>query len=329
VAAANLANSDQAFELHITRTFDAPRDLVWDVWTDAAHARHWMGPRPYPAIAFEQDARVGGKWSLTLKGIEDGRVLTQRGVFQEITPKEKVVYTLRWDESHPAHGPDMLVTVTFKDEGKGKTRMDFRQQGLPSKEERDGHEEGWGSAFDRFDDLITVSRKAGDKIVWLYPEDDPVILASRLFNAPRELLWECFTKAEHMVKWWGANKYEGRVEKYDVRVGGEWAIKHIAKEESDRRWEDDGVGFKFFGKFLELKRPELFIWTFGFKAPGIPDMPPAEEIYSFTDIGGKTLLVSLSRYPDLESRDGMRETDMESGAEETYERLDALLNTLR
>lgn len=313
MAAANPENrAQESFELHISRVFDAPRDLVWDAWTQPAHMRHWNGPRHHPGVAFESDFRVGGAWRGVLKSVESGRELTQSGEYREIKPKEKLVYTFAWNEAHPAHGPDMLISVAFKDEG-AKTRVEFTQQFLPSEAERDGHKEGWTSCFGRLDDLLVVTSDAGAKIVWLYPENEPVMLASRVFDAPRELVWECFTKAEHMAKWWGPRNYTAEVKQYDVRVGGKWRIAHTANGET---WE-------FFGEFRELRRPDLFVWTFAFG-----EFPPAEEVFTFADLGGKTLLTSTSRYPTLESRNAMLETDMESGAEETYERLEELLQTL-
>src|SRR5205809_6705386 len=48
--------------LVITRVFDAPRELIWKLWTDPAHAKHWMGPRGFTATHFEQDPRPGGAW---------------------------------------------------------------------------------------------------------------------------------------------------------------------------------------------------------------------------------------------------------------------------
>ncbi len=49
-------------ELHITRVFDAPRELVWKVWTDPEHMKHWCGPRQFTATHVENDGRPGGRW---------------------------------------------------------------------------------------------------------------------------------------------------------------------------------------------------------------------------------------------------------------------------
>ena len=53
-------------ELRITRTFNAPRRLVWQAWTDPAHLQQWMGPRGFTATSLEQDVKAGGKWRVCL-----------------------------------------------------------------------------------------------------------------------------------------------------------------------------------------------------------------------------------------------------------------------
>jgi uncharacterized protein YndB with AHSA1/START domain len=94
-------------ELHITRVFDAPRELVWKVWTEPEHAKHWAGPRQFMATHFENDRRPGGKWRLCLHsdGFDTGDGvlrkldLCQGGENREIVEPERLVYTFQWDES--------------------------------------------------------------------------------------------------------------------------------------------------------------------------------------------------------------------------------------
>jgi uncharacterized protein YndB with AHSA1/START domain len=143
-----------ARELLITRVFDAPRELVWAAWTDQTHARHWWGPRHHPSTHVEIDARVGGRWRICLTGVADGRELWHGGVFREVVKNERLVFTFKWDEDGE-RGEENLVTITFADEG-GKTRMTFRQEPFVSADEREGHGEGWSSAFDRLDDALAV-----------------------------------------------------------------------------------------------------------------------------------------------------------------------------
>lgn len=164
------AGAEKTHHLVIDRVFDAPRELVWAVWTGPALAAEWMGPRGFVATHFEQDARPGGKWRLCLHsdGFDAGdgkmleRNLWQGGVFHEIVPQERVVYTFAWDDpadiglSGPKH--ETLITVAFKDQG-AKTAMRFKQEFFPTAGERDGHQGGWNSSFDRFAELVQT--KAG------------------------------------------------------------------------------------------------------------------------------------------------------------------------
>jgi len=139
--------------LVITRVFDAPRELVFKAWTDARLARNWWGPRDYPAVELEMDARPGGTWRGRLRSVETGQELPLGGVFREIVAPERIVFTFKWDEEGE-RGLETLVTVTFAEQG-GKTLMTFRHEPFQSVEERDGHRGGWGSSFDRLADYVT------------------------------------------------------------------------------------------------------------------------------------------------------------------------------
>ena len=81
----------------------------------------------------------------------EGADLLQGGEIREIVNNERIVFTFGWNDAHPAHGPEMVVSVTLSDAGAGKTKMVFRQTKLPTIAERDGHRGGWTSAFGRLD----------------------------------------------------------------------------------------------------------------------------------------------------------------------------------
>jgi len=142
--------------LTIARLFDAPRELVWRAWTDPKHAINWWGPRDYPAREVEMDVRVGGRWRHCLRSTETGADLWHGGVFREVVPPERLVFTFAWEEEGE-RGIENVVTITFTAQGK-KTLMNFRQTPFQSAEERDGHQGGWGSAFDRLDDLFASQK---------------------------------------------------------------------------------------------------------------------------------------------------------------------------
>lgn len=152
--AGNSAAAAADTELVITRDFDAPRELMFRLWTDPAHMLQWLGPRDHPAVHVEMDARPGGAWRACLRPLDGGPDLWQGGVCREAVAPERIVFTFAWDKEHPAHSHETLVTVEFAEHG-GKTRMTFRQSFLPSAEQRDGHREGWTSTFDRLADLAS------------------------------------------------------------------------------------------------------------------------------------------------------------------------------
>jgi uncharacterized protein YndB with AHSA1/START domain len=132
--------------LEIKRVFDAPREVVFQAWTDPEHLAHWWGPESHPASLIEVDPRPGGTWRGCLSGL-DGSALWQHGVFHEVVPPERLVYSFTWDDD-PTH--EMLVTVRFIERGT-KTEMIFTQRMFRSVAERDGHVAGWQSSFNRLD----------------------------------------------------------------------------------------------------------------------------------------------------------------------------------
>jgi uncharacterized protein YndB with AHSA1/START domain len=156
-------------ELHITRVFDAPRELVWKVWTDPEHMKQWAGPRQFTATHVENDGRPGGRWRLCLHsdGFDTGDGvlrkldLCQGGENREVVAPEKLVYTFQWDESTGLGSHETVVTVTFE-EHDGKTTMNFRQAFFVTDKDRDGHMRGWNSSFDKLADYLgEVQTKEG------------------------------------------------------------------------------------------------------------------------------------------------------------------------
>jgi uncharacterized protein YndB with AHSA1/START domain len=312
--------------LVLERIFDAPRDLVFEAWTKPEHLKRWFGPIDYPLSVIEQDARVGGGYTATLRSIHVGPDLAQRGVYKEIIKNEKIVFSFAWTREHAAGTHEMVVSIVFSDVGSGKakkTKMSFTQTLLPSIAQRDGHRYGWTSTFDRLDahlrallrGLGAEARDTKRRTNFAYPADEPIMIAERTFDAPRELVFEAMTKAEHMAKWWGPARYKSVVHEFDARPGGKWRITHSG---------EDG-DCTFFGDILEVTPPSKFVWTFAFA-----DYPPCTETMTLTDLGdGTTRVTNRSVYPTMEARNGMLETDMEEGASETYDRLDALLETMK
>ena len=153
----------EGYELHISRVFAAPRDLVYRAFTDPAMLARWMGPRGFDAKEIEHDIRVGGAWRLCLErnqvdpACESGgnMRLWQGGTYLEVVPPEKLVYTFAWRDRNDIPTYETTVTVTFR-ALEGKTVMDFRQGPFKTVAERDGHNVGWNSSFDRFSEFLEL-----------------------------------------------------------------------------------------------------------------------------------------------------------------------------
>jgi uncharacterized protein YndB with AHSA1/START domain len=139
-------------ELLIKRVFNASRELVFEAWTNPNHIRHWFGPKDYPATQVTMDVRPGGRWRGCLRSPETGNVLWLGGIYREVVPPERLVFTFAWEEEGE-RGLETLVTITFAEQN-GKTLMTFRQAPFQSDGERDGHRGGWTSCFDRLDDHL-------------------------------------------------------------------------------------------------------------------------------------------------------------------------------
>ena len=117
-----------------------------------------------------------------------------------------------------------------------------------------------------------MAASASDMIVDA-PAGEPVMHLTRVFDAPRELVWDTFTKAEHLARWWGPRRYAITVHEFDVRPGGKWRVSH----------SDGNKTVEFFGEYREVVKPERLARTFCFG-----DFPPIEEVYEFHDEDGKT-----------------------------------------
>jgi len=148
------------------------------------------------------------------------------------------------------------------------------------------------------------------------PSDREIVM-TRVFDAPRDLVFEAHTSCEHMRHWWGPRKYEIVSCEVDFRPGGRWRVVHRGPE---------GEEYGFGGEFREIVRPERMTWTFEFDgAPGSVSV----ETVTFEERDGKTTITATAVYDSVEARDATLESGMEVGAAETYERLDEYLETLR
>jgi len=152
-------------EITITRIFDAPRELVWKAWTEPERFMRWLGPKGYTAPVCKVDLRVGGKYLYCMRSPE-GQDFWGTGVYREIVPLERIVYTDSFADAEgnlvpPTHygfaadfPSELLVIVTFEDY-EGKTKLTLKHAGLPAGEVSQQTVVGWNESFDKLADILT------------------------------------------------------------------------------------------------------------------------------------------------------------------------------
>lgn len=151
------------------------------------------------------------------------------------------------------------------------------------------------------------------------PPGEPIVIMKRSFMAPRALVWKAFTRPEHVANWWGPARYGTiRIVKLDLRPGGEWRYEQTGP---------DGNTIAFFGTYREVNEPEKLVNTFGVEAMFDPES--CVETHSFVEDGALTHYTSFTRLDSVESRDGMVASGMETGARESMDQLEALIETLK
>ncbi len=152
-AATKSAESAQP-ELTITRVLDAPRDLVFRVWTRPEHLVRWWGPGGFTLPQCKMDLRPGGAFHYIMRSGEEGCSGSHspntehrlRGVFREIKPPERLVFTWAWEDENGQLGHETLVTVTMVEQG-AKTKLTLHQAVFESVTSRDAHNAGWSESM--------------------------------------------------------------------------------------------------------------------------------------------------------------------------------------
>lgn len=148
-------------ELVITRIFDAPRELVFKVWTDPKHVVNWWGPHGFTAPFVKIDFRVGGSFHYCMRSPE-GKDYWNKGVYREIVVPERIASTMFFSDKdgnfvEPTHyrmGPDvpseMLDTVTFSVHEGDKTKLTLHRNTPLSISKRYREDQGWAQSLERF-----------------------------------------------------------------------------------------------------------------------------------------------------------------------------------
>jgi uncharacterized protein YndB with AHSA1/START domain len=140
----------------ITRIFDAPRELVFKLWTDPEYVAKWWGPKDFTNPVCKMDAKVGGNIRIVMQG-PDGFQYPTRGLFTELIEPELIVFTSIKEDANGNAELEVLNTVTFSEEN-GKTKMVLKAVVTMSTPQAcgsvDGMDQGWNQSIDRLAETI-------------------------------------------------------------------------------------------------------------------------------------------------------------------------------
>jgi len=160
----------------MSRVFDAPRDLLWQCFTEPERMKQWWGPKGFTVIASTMDMRVGGTYHYGLKS-PDGTPMWGLFTYREIVPREKLVFVNSFSDEKrgvtrhpmtPTWPLQLLTTFTFEDAARGKTKFTVRWQTLDATEEeqetfdsaqsRQSMTNGWSGTLDQLEAYLAKGK---------------------------------------------------------------------------------------------------------------------------------------------------------------------------
>jgi len=153
------ADASEDLVLVVTRIFDAPRELIFKMFTDPKHLARFWGPKGFISTVREMDARPGGTFRIDMRG-PDGGIYPCKGVYREVVEPERIVFIGKPDGGHGCGGglpPRALVTIIFAGhDGKTTLTIDTRFDAAADRDAavKMGFNTGWASSLDRLADLL-------------------------------------------------------------------------------------------------------------------------------------------------------------------------------
>jgi uncharacterized protein YndB with AHSA1/START domain len=304
----------QPLQLEIMRIFDAPRMLVYQMWSTPDHLNKWSAPKGFTIPGARTDFREGGSWYARMCSA-DGADHRVQGTYREIVEGKRIVMTHAWLDATGKPEHETLVTVTFEDHGT-KTKMTFVQDGFASPESRDSHAGGWNECFDLLRDyLATVLRVPHAKEKSRENLSDREIVMTRLIAAPRELVFDAFKDRNHISRWWGPDGFTTTTIEMDVRPGGRWLfVMH----------GPDGKNYPNRVRYTEVRVPELL--AYDHDGGDADDGSHAfKAVITFEPDDGKTRVTLRLICASKEQREMMAKFGAIEGGNQTLSRLEAHL----
>jgi uncharacterized protein YndB with AHSA1/START domain len=313
---ARLAEQLAAVPVVVERTFNAPMEMVWKAITEREQMIKWS----FPVEAFK--AEVGFETQFNKrKGDRDFLHLWK---VTEVVLGRKITYSWKYG-GFPG---ESFVTFELFDEG-GKTRLKLTHTGLETFQPESNPDLARSNFVMGWTHIIGTSLEGFLEKSAPYIDQEFVI--SRVFDAPRELVWKAWTDPRHMTQWWGPRDFTNPVCELDVRVGGAYRITMRAP---------DGAEYPLHGFYREIVEPERLVMSMDCSAhpESWHDMvnphrdktkkPTLDCVQTVTleKVGEvRTRLTIRTRFESVTIRDGMLKVGMTEGWSLSLDRLASCL----
>ncbi len=315
-------------EAVMTYVFDAPRELVFKAYMDSALVPQWWGPRNLTTTVDKMDVRPSGAWRFIQRD-QAGKEYAFNGVYREVVPPERVIYTFEYEDME---GHVSVDTVTFEEQD-GKTKMTDKTvfqtaedlQGML----KEGMEGGATESMERLAEVVeNMQQKQGGGKASATTANEATI--TRVFDAPRELVWKSWTEPERVQRWWGPKDFTSPFCSIDLRVGGKYLISMRSP---------DGKEFWSTGVYREIIPLERIVNTDSFADEkgnvvpatyyGMSSSFPLEmqATTTFEEQEGKTRLTL--KYSGTEGLSAEDRDNMIQGWNESFDKLAQNLNKSR
>ncbi len=322
--------------LLLTRSFNAPQQRVFRAFTVPALLKRWWSPQGWSTPYVSVDCQKGGLFHYCMRSPE-GEDIWGRGIFREVVAPKRLVYVDAFSDEdghlvEPAHygmsadhPMESLVTISFA-KLKGGTKLTLRHEIPRSFLERDMMQQGWNQMLDRLDVLLAETAMEVSK-------SDCETTFVRLFNVPREHLFNAWLDQELLAEWWGPHGFTNPVCITNPKAGGGFRIVMRSPE---------GIDQSVSGEYLAIESPQRLVFT------NMVDDAPAEFLqqlnkyrhgtkYSaapkltntllFEEQQGKSRLTLRTHFESNSDRDTLLKVGYPEGMAESLERLEELFGS--
>jgi uncharacterized protein YndB with AHSA1/START domain len=292
MATASSTASSPDREIVLSRVFAAPRELVWKAFTDSGQLAHWWGPRGFTTRTHRMDVKPGGAWRFVMIG-PDGREYENLITYLEVAAPERLRYKHGGDKDVEPVNFEVTVTFAKEDGAADRTRVTMRSV-FPSKNARDFVAREYNAIEGGKQTLARLAEQLGGGAASSADPLDRPFVVTRVFKAPRQLVWDAWTQREHLMRWMGPKGTTIAHATLDLRPGG---LFHYGMQAPD--------GKLMWGKwvFREIAPPDrlVVVVSFSDEQAGITRHPlaadwPLETLSTVTfaehaGIGGGTTVV--------------------------------------